>query len=195
MQEIWKDIKGYEGLYQISNLGNVKSLERISYNKYGKISNRITDRILKPESNKGKYLQVSLYNKGKRKVYYIHRLVAIHFLENKENKKEINHIDRNTHNNNLKNLEWVTPKENMRHLDENYDFNFGRKSIDMYDLDYNFIKRYKSISDAGRDNGARLDKKGKPHSGNILRSLKTDGRLTAYGHRFKYVKENDLCND
>ena len=192
MKEIWKDIKNYEGMYQISNFGNVKTLSRIIYGKNGKITNKISEKILKPIKSKNNYLQVILYKNNKKKNFYIHKLVAIYFIDNPENKKEVNHIDRNTNNNHVSNLEWVTSKENMKHLEDNYDFNFGRITIDMYDLDFNYIKTYSSIAEAGLDNGAKLNALGKPNIGNIRRSLKSNGNLTAYGHRFKYTNS---CND
>lgn len=96
-EEIWKDIEGYEGLYQISNFGRVKSLKRNILLRYG--------------SCKG-YHNVSLSKNGIIKTFTVHRLVAKHFISNPENKTIIDHIDTNIHNNNVKNLRWVTSKEN-----------------------------------------------------------------------------------
>jgi len=109
MQEIYKDIKGFEGYYQISNLGNVKSL--------GAYNNR-KEKILSPEKAKSRnmyYERVNLYKKGKTKRYLVHRLVALHFLNNPDNRPQVNHIDNNPMNNNVTNLEWCTGKENMQH--------------------------------------------------------------------------------
>ena len=103
MNEIWKDIVGYEGLYQISNLGNVKSL---NYRRTGK------ERILNPGNNGCGYLFVILCNNGKRKHFKIHRLVANAFLENPDNKSDVNHKDEDKTNNNVDNLEWMTRQEN-----------------------------------------------------------------------------------
>jgi hypothetical protein len=100
--EQWKDVKGYEGIYQVSNEGRVKS---IGYSK---------ERILKPINLNG-YLIVNLYKDKINKQYYIHRLVCLNFLDNPENKKEVNHINGLKTNNRLENLEWVTPKENTIH--------------------------------------------------------------------------------
>lgn len=102
-QEIWKDIASYEGLYQISNLGNVRSI---------KYSNKI--RLKKPTANKG-YMYVMLYKNNEHKTMALHRLVASEFIENKANKPEVNHIDGNRANNVLSNLEWVTRSENNIH--------------------------------------------------------------------------------
>ncbi len=106
--EIWKDIKGYEGLYQVSNLGNVKSLKinkNLSYRKSGR------DRA---------YLTVSFRKDNASKSYYIHRLVAQTFIPNPENKPQVNHKDENTMNNCVDNLEWCTTR---------YNINYGTRSL------------------------------------------------------------------
>lgn len=107
--EVWKDVKGYEGLYQVSDQGNVKSLAR---KRTGKPWYK--ERILKPLDRKG-YLAVSLYADGKCKLYSVHRLVADAFVPNKEGKQQINHKDGDKTNNKMSNLEWVTPSENILH--------------------------------------------------------------------------------
>lgn len=93
----WKPIKGYEGLYEVSDTGLVRS----------------NSTVLKPHIKNG-YLAINLYNK-KCKHYYIHRLVAETFIDNKNNYKYVNHIDCDKHNNNVNNLEWCTQKENITH--------------------------------------------------------------------------------
>lgn len=104
--EIFKDIEGYEGLYQISNYGNVKSL---NYHCTGK------EKILKQGKDKYGYLFVNLYKDGKRKKFLSHRLVVTTFIsnDNPTEKIQVNHIDENKENNHVSNLEWVTPKENI----------------------------------------------------------------------------------
>lgn len=102
-KEIWKDIEGYEGLYQVSNMGRVKSfLQRSS----GKI------RLLKLH-NRG-YNSVSLKKAGKPKWFFVHRLVATAFIPNPEHKREVNHINGNKTDNRVCNLEWVSSSENKR---------------------------------------------------------------------------------
>lgn len=98
--EIWKDIEGFEGLYQVSNYGRVKGLK--------------TNTILKPNEHTG-YLRVQLSKNGKQTNHFIHRLVARTFIPNPENKPEVNHKDADKKNNHVENLEWVTSKENSRH--------------------------------------------------------------------------------
>ena len=111
--EIWKDIIGYEGLYQISSFGNIKSFDRAVLGKGGKPRN-IKGQDIKKRLNKG-YLVVGLNKDGINKLKLVSRLVAIHFIENKDNKPEVNHIDEDKQNNKIDNLEWVTPKENSNH--------------------------------------------------------------------------------
>ena len=112
--EIWKDIPGYEGLYQVSNRGNVKSLARFDpENPHG---SRSKERILKfdiTEHNSTSYARVTLSKYGTTIRFLVHRLVALVFIPNPDNKPFINHIDNNGLNNSIENLEWVTPSENM----------------------------------------------------------------------------------
>lgn len=107
--EIWKDIEGFEGYYQISNKGNVRSVNRFD---------GVHDRQglpIKQNLKQNGYLQVGLRKHGKRKWFGVHRLVAIHFIENPDNKPQVNHIDGNKLNNTVENLEWVTGGENQTH--------------------------------------------------------------------------------
>ncbi len=121
MDEVFKDIVGYEGIYQISNLGNVKSLERTCLVRRKSNSIRLVkERILKPSKNTGGYLQVMLYsNNGathsKGNWHLLHRLIAIAFITNPKNKREVNHVNGTKADNRLENLEWATPKENSQH--------------------------------------------------------------------------------
>jgi len=116
MKEVWNDIEGYEGFYQVSNFGNVKSLRRIVKQGWG--YRIIPERILNKTTNKG-YQYVGLYLNGSNKTYLVHRLVANSFIENKKNKSQVNHINCDKTDNKITNLEWCTPKENMKHAKEN----------------------------------------------------------------------------
>ena len=107
-EEIWKDIEGYFGLYQISNLGRVKSLGN------GKTHNS-KEHLLKLEKDKYKYSIVCLCKQGKMKRYKVHRLVAQHFIHNPNNLEQINHIDEDKTNNCVSNLEWCDAKHNCNY--------------------------------------------------------------------------------
>lgn len=113
MNEVWKDVNGFKGFYQISNLGNVKSLERkVPQGKYGNYR-VLKEMQLHPTDNGNGYLIISLRRGNKRKNYYIHRLVAEHFVDNPRALNYVNHKDYNKRNNNAENLEWCTQKENV----------------------------------------------------------------------------------
>lgn len=107
---IWRDIKGYEGIYQISNYGEVMRL--MSYDSKGHLRN---SRILKQQKNKYGYLQIGLHKNGKEKKYLIHRLVAETFIENPYNHPEVNHKDENKKNNSVSNLEWCNRIYNVNY--------------------------------------------------------------------------------
>jgi hypothetical protein len=124
--EIWKDIKGYEGLYQVSNYGNIKSVKRtVPHAARRTISKKEKIMTLK-KTHKG-YYSIQLYKAGKRKGYAVHRLVAMHFLINKENYETVDHIDANKKNNHYTNLEWVTNAENSRRKVEKRLHIFGER--------------------------------------------------------------------
>lgn len=112
--EIWKDIENYEGLYQVSNLGRVRSLERDVYYSNGAI-HHLKEKILVKRIEKNGYQIVSLYKNGKRKDMTIHRLVALAFISNPEDKPQVNHIDEVKTNNVVENLEWCSAQENVNH--------------------------------------------------------------------------------
>lgn len=117
MQEIWKDIPGYEGLYQASNLGRIRSLDAIIYRSASRTRNgyyaKKRGKILHLCNGVQGYLVVNLGQRHKNK--RVHRLVALTFIPNPGNKPMINHIDGNVKNNNINNLEWCTNQENQIH--------------------------------------------------------------------------------
>lgn len=102
MTEIWKNIEGYEGKYQVSNLGQVKSM-------IGQ------EKVLHPKKHRNGHLQIGLHKDKKRKTMYIHRLVAQAFIPNPDNLPCVNHKDENPSNNNVDNLEWCTQKYNCNY--------------------------------------------------------------------------------
>ena len=144
-KEIWKPILNYEGLYEVSNWGRVKSL------KFGK------ERILKPGTNKYGYLIVILCKNGKVKSFSVHRLVAEAFLPNPHNYPCVNHKDECKTNNNVNNLEWCTYTYNnnygtkIERISKNRDTSKYFKPILQYTLDGVFVREWKSIAEAGRN--------------------------------------------
>ncbi len=115
MKEIFKSICDYEGLYEISNFGRVKSLKRIISYSNRDYTKEIEEKIKTQKLNNSGYKIIILSKNGKKKTLLIHRLVAITFLLNPKEKKEVNHLDKNKTNNLSNNLEWSTRKENMIH--------------------------------------------------------------------------------
>ena len=113
--EEWRDIPGYEGFYQASNKGRIRSVERIVKCREG-VNRRVPSKILSQnKSGNGGYLRVMVSVKGKTKYVAAHILVALAFIPNKHNKEQVNHINGNKHDNRAENLEWVTQSENMKH--------------------------------------------------------------------------------
>lgn len=114
MKEVWKDIDGYEGLYQVSNLGRIKSLSRTVINGGRVMKKRAT--IMNTSKNSTGYLQVNLCVNNIRKKLLVHRIVATAFINNPQNLPQVNHIDENKQNNRVDNLEWC---------DNVYNNNYG----------------------------------------------------------------------
>jgi hypothetical protein len=110
--EIWKPIIGYEGYYEVSNLGNVRGLDR--YVNRGTAPVFVVGIKIKPKEHQG-YLEVSLSKDNKRSSYGIHRIVALAFIDNPKNKPQVNHIDGDKTNNQVSNLEWATLSEQQIH--------------------------------------------------------------------------------
>ena len=178
-KEYWKPVIGYEGLYEVSNWGRVKSLER--YN----LSNCLRKgRILKQKQCKDGYKSVTLYKDGKRKIIFVHRLVAQAFIPNPNNYPYVNHKDENKQNNIVTNLEWCDAK---------YNTNFGTcierrskkksKPVLQYDLEGNFIKEWKSTRECGRN--------GFNQSVICKCCRKLEHYKSAYGYIWEYKNEED----
>lgn len=144
--EVWKDIKGYEGRYQVSNKGRVKGLP--INDKFCKRQNEV---ILKTFLCGSGYQEIILTNNGQRKPKLIHRLVAEHFVDNPEGKAEVNHKDGNKLNNASNNLEWVTSSENQLHARRVLNIpNYKRKVVCV-----ETNETYNSIKDAASTRGLK----------------------------------------
>jgi hypothetical protein len=156
--EIWKDIEGYEGMYQVSNMGRVRSLDRVKPNSGGQIAK---GHILPHSDNRHGYRFVSLwkFNKGRR--FYVHRLVASAFIPNPNNFPIINHKDEDKSNNRHDNLEWCTQKYNinygnhMKRLKESYIANGNNRPIDVYDMKGTFLKTFDCSNEVCKELGVQ----------------------------------------
>ena len=192
VEEIWKDIKGYEGRYKVSNFGRVKSL-------LGR-----KEKILKPLNQSKGYYKVILYKENKGENRCIHRLVAETFISNPKNKIDVNHKDGNKHNNNVNNLEWNTRSENMKHayhigiihISKTQIENFRKRVINniskrkikvlQYDLTGKYIKTWNSINEAGKNLGIQ--------AGNICSCCK--GKLNKTGgYIWRYADKERRSNE
>ena len=114
MQEVWRPINGFDGWYEVSNLGKIKTCAHCVMRKNGKPL-AVQERIIKGSKDTKGYLQVELRKDGKRNIKFVHRLVAEAFIENPQGKAQVNHKDGNKLNNCADNLEWVTVRENINH--------------------------------------------------------------------------------
>lgn len=192
--ELWKDIKNYEGLYQISNYGRVKALEKSVWT--GKYFKYYPEIILKLTSDKDGYLCITLHKDGKAKSFKVHRLVAEAFIPNPDNKPTVNHKNGDKTKNYVDNLEWMTNKENTAHarrtglMKENQygknNYMYGKygkdnpNSISVIQIDKNtnnVIKEFYSIIDAQREININAT-----HIIDVCKGR----RKTAGGYKWKY---------
>lgn len=121
MNEIWKDIPGYEGWYQASNLGRIRSIKRRTKENNGEYKTIDRNRVLKGRTcgKNGDYLAVVLCSAKNRKMFQVHRLIAITFIPNPNNLEQVDHINRDKSDNRVENLRWVTQSENQYNTDRN----------------------------------------------------------------------------
>ena len=151
--EIWKDVVGYEGKYQVSNMGRVKSLRMWSSVQRRYVSR---ERVLKQHKSLHGYLQIGLKTEGSRKLGLVHRLVAEAFIPNAENRREVNHINGIKTDNRVENLEWNTSHQNKVHAYANGLMKHSTRRVVQIDLRGNAIKEWESIKDAGLGTGAEV---------------------------------------
>lgn len=177
---MWKDITGFEGLYQVSDKGEVKRLE--SYKKHSRSGElfKLKERILKQSKDKDGYLLVGLKDvNGKMKSYRVHRLVAQAFIPNTNNLEQVNHIDENKLNNEVSNLEWCSSK---------YNVNFGLRTTKQVEsqskqvvqmLNNQIINKYPSMNEAARALGHK--------NGGAISSCINGKTKTAFGYTWKLI--------
>ena len=166
VDEIWKDIPEYEGLYQISNLGDIRRIWKTKTTK------------CKPSLDSHNYKQIVLTKNKIRKSYKVHRLVALVFIENPNNYEEINHKDENKQNNCINNLEWCDRKYNCNYGNRNYRCTRHRlQRIQQYDKANNLVGEFPSLKEAEKVTNIKYQ--------NISRCCRNQ-RKSAGGYIWKY---------
>lgn len=191
MKEVWKDIEDFKGYYQVSNLGRVRSLDRVVKGRVGNNVNK-NSKIMATKIDTYGYVNVGFCKNNKKYTKRVHRLVAKAFIKNTQKKKTVNHINGVKDDNRLVNLEWNTQSENMKHSYKYlgrqsykpYNNTHTRKACDMYNLKNDYIMTHKSIYHASlwlRNNTNYL----KANDSHIV-SVCKNNRKTAYGYKWKY---------
>lgn len=183
--EIWRDIKGYENLYQISNSGRIKSLTRIDA-----LGRELSERILIPDLTKKGYLLVKLGSRNGYKNYLVHRLVALAFVDNPCSYKFVNHKDENKLNNNFSNLEWCTNSYNHNYGTRNKrSTEHQKKRIVQMDMNSNEIATYESIRDAAKKVGVSVSQLSKHCNKTPLATLGTKKYYSKSvgGYKWKFI--------
>ena len=181
--EVWKDIPGYEKLYQVSNIGRIKMLERNIVDSWGRKVHK-KEHILKPRTG-NRYYMIALYKNRKREDLLIHRIVAETFIPNPENKPFINHKDENCFNNSVENLMWCTQKENMNWgtINERMSKNSkSKRKVNQYDMDGNYIKTWDCMTDFFKS-------KNMPFKTGIIECCKGNIK-SSMGYKWKYADED-----
>ena len=182
--EEWRDVVGYEGRYQVSSMGRVKSLER--KNSYGRT---VKERILKGALDKCGYLKIGLYGStGKQKWFQVHRLVGEAFIQNPDEKPQINHINEIKTDNRACNLEWCTCKENINHGSRNERVAKALgKPIAQYTLDGKLVKVWPSTAEVERQTG---------FGQRCIWGVANGRYKQAYGYIWKYVeRKEEITNE
>lgn len=173
LSEIWKDIKGYEGLYQVSSFGRVRSKRRRG--SKGGIAKLTLDK------KNTDYFKIRLCKNNHYRAFFVHRLVAQAFIPNPNGYPQVNHKDEDRHNNFVNNLEWCTNRYNSNYKNHNWKNSIsqkGRKWVYQYSLFGDVIARYKTVSEAAEAMHGS--------SSNISHAAHRKGS-TAYGYVWKYA--------
>lgn len=185
MSEVWKDIEGYEGIYQVSNLGRVRSLDRKVATVHSALRT-IKGKTLVPWTDKYGYLHVNLWSECKMKSQMVHRLVAGAFIPNPDNMQEVNHKDEDKKNNRADNLEWCNTRYNINYGTRTKKVSTTRisqailgKGVEQLTISGEHVRTYDSIREASRATGA--DK------AVIVRCCKGKTQ-TAGGYRWRYIE-------
>ena len=181
MSEIWKDVIGLEGIFQVSNMGRIRSLDKYA-NVCGGGKRLVKGRILKLTKLQNGYYEAQFHHKGERIIYLLHRLVAIHFIDNPLNLPEVNHKDENPQNNNVENFEWCTSKYNANYGTRNICMMENREFVSVIQLDINgnMIKQWNKMTDACKETGADIS--------SMIRVCKGK-QDTCVGYKWKYADE------
>ena len=184
MKEFWKDIENFEGKYQVSNKGRIKSLARYVLCSNGKIL-PVKEHILKSKVTTSGYLMVVLCKSNKRKFALIHRLVAQAFIPNPDNLPEVNHIDEDKTNNKVDNLEWCTSKYNSNYGKRNIKISSKLKykskyKVAQYDMQGNLVNVFNNSREVVDIFGTHVY------------DCCTDKLHTLKGYIFRYVSENNI---
>ncbi len=184
MTEEWKDIKGYEGRYQVSNLGRVKALRRTvsGHNQYGEWTRTEPEQIMAQKLQNTDRLQVGLRDaEGKRKTFYVYRLVAEAFVPNPDNLPTVNHKNEDHHDNRAENLEWMTKAENNRygtHIQRCREA--LRMSVEMLTDEGQHVAYFDSMSEAAEKSGCPLSS---------IHRCCYGRQETTNGYRFKFTTD------
>lgn len=191
MMEEWKDVVGYEGLYEVSNLGNVRSLSRTAHVVRGKseYTYSVCGKVIVPQRRQHGYLAVCLYGHGGKNGRFtqksVHRIVAEAFIENPMGYEEVNHKNEDKTDNRAENLEWCTHKQNtlygtaIQRRVEKVRNGVRSKPIEQYTIDGKYVATFPSMQEAGRQGFA---------AGNIHKAI--HGKYThAYGYKWRYASQ------
>ena len=184
--EIWKPISGYEGVYEVSNLGRVRSCDRFVVCNDGRKYKR-KGKVLHQSYDANKYYKVALCKNGKQKNFSVHRLVAQAFLPNPENKEQVNHKDETRTNNRVENLEWATTSENINYGTRNERVakavsKTKSKPVLQFTREGKFIAEFYGASEANRNTGICVSSIHR-----VARGVKR--YKTAGGYIWKYKEE------